>query len=100
MSNYLDFFPYSVPTYSTLIVLPTETTEYMTVTKSDIRQVEKQKTATVDIDIKRLTNRRDRQKFAYSIKELKSIAKNLGIKGSSTMNKENLVKFIKIKIKD
>lgn len=98
-SDSLSFFPFSVPTYTELVILPQESTQYDTLTLDEGQVIEKEKTFEVDIDMNRLTVRKDKQKIAYSIKELKSIAKFLKIKGSNNMNKENLVKYIRLKIK-
>ena len=95
----LDFFPFSYPTGSTLIELPIETTNYNTFEVEDTIVRDKEKTIELNIDMKKLTNKRDKTKTAYSIKELKNIAKTLGINGASGMNKENLVKYIKLKLK-
>ena len=97
--KFLSFFPFSVPKYNEKVVLPVESTMYDTLTLKEEQMVEKEKTIEIDIDMKRLTVRKDKQKIAYSIKELKSIAKFLCIKGASTMNKENLVKYIRLKTK-
>lgn len=95
----LPFFPFSVPTYTDIVQLPQESTRYDTLTLEEGQTIEKEKTVEVDIDMNRLTVRKDKQKIAYSIKELKSIAKFLGIKGANSMNKENLVKYIRLKVK-
>lgn len=95
----LDFFPLSYPTGSTLIELPQESTDYKTIEAGSTVVREREETVEIDIDMRRLTNKRDKSKNAYSIKELKNIAKALGIKGASGMNKENLVKYIKLKLK-
>jgi phage-related protein len=99
MTDQLPFFPFSVPTHSSMIILPQENTEYSTLTMEADQTIEAEKTLEFDIDMNRLTVNKDKQKIAYSIKELKSIAKYLGIKGANTMNKENLVKYIRLKIK-
>jgi hypothetical protein len=95
----LPFFPFSVPTYTDMVDIPQESTQYDTLTLEEDQTIEKEKTIEVDIDMSRLTVKKDKQKIAYSIKELKSIAKFLNIKGAKSMNKENLVKYIKLKIK-
>jgi hypothetical protein len=97
--NELPFFPFTIPTYSEKIILPQQNTEYKTLTMEKDITLEKEKTIEINIDPKRLTDRKDKQKIAYNIKELKNIAKYLNIKGANTMNKENLVKYIKLKIK-
>jgi len=97
--NTLDFFPYSYPTGSTIIELPHDSTDYKTFEVEDTIVREKERTVEINIDMRKLTDRRDKTKTAYSIKELKNIAKTLGIKGASAMNKENLVKYIKLKLK-
>lgn len=95
----LDFYPLSYPTGSTLIEFPQESTDYKTIEAGATIVREREKTVEINIDVRRLTNKRDKSKTAYSIKELKNIAKALGIKGASGMNKENLVKYIKLKLK-
>lgn len=95
----LDFYPFSYPTGSTVIEFPQELTDYKTIDIGKTIVREKEKTAEVNIDMRKLTNRRDKSKTAYSIKELKNIAKTLDIKGASSMNKENLIKYIKLKLK-
>lgn len=95
----LDFFPYSYPTSSEKVELPQEETSYKTVEVGDIKKREKDKTIEVNIDMRKLTNNREKNIPAYSVKELKNIARSLGVKGSSAMNKENLIKYIKIKLK-
>lgn len=93
------FFPFSFPTHTDMIELPQEITGYKTLTYTDDQTIEKQKTVEIDIDWDRVSVRKDKQNFIYSTKELKKIAKFLGIKGAGSMNKENLVKYIRLKRK-
>jgi len=86
-----DFFPLSYPTYSTVIELPQEASEYETVETGEIKRKEKEKTIELDLDIENLDNK--------NIKELKNIARSLNIKGAGGMNKKNLIKFIGLKLK-
>lgn len=95
----LDFFPYCYPTYEGKVILPENSTDYKTVEVEELKKREKDKTVEVNIDMKKLTNKREKSYISYSVKELKNIARTLGIKGAGSMNKENLIKYIKLKIK-
>jgi hypothetical protein len=86
-----DFFPFSYPTYSSKIEFPQDISEYGTIESGDIKMREKEKTVELDLDTSTLKDR--------SVKELKNIARTLGVKGASGMNKQNLIKFIKLKLK-
>ena len=95
----LDFFPYNYPTCEGKVKLPESSTEYKTLEMGEIKKREKDKTVEVNIDMRKLTNKREKSAITYGVKELKNIARTLGIKGSSSMNKENLIKYIKLKLK-
>lgn len=95
----LDFFPYCYPTCSGTVELPVEDTLYKTVELEEVKKREKEKTVEVNIDMRKLTNKKEKNNISYSVKDLKNIARTLGIKGSGNMNKENLIKYIKLKLK-
>lgn len=92
-----DFFPFAVPTYTQQIFLPEDFTTFDTTKAEELKDITREKTFETNIDLKRLEP--GKVKNPYSIKELKSIAKSLKIKNASSMNKENLIKFIKLKLK-
>ena len=95
----LNFFPFCYPTYENIIELPEVETEYKTVELGEVKKREKDKTVEVNIDMRKLTNNREKSYISYNVKELKNIARTLGIKGSGNMNKENLINYIKLKLK-
>lgn len=96
----LDFFPYNKPECEGRIKLPNYDIEIYSrdTSKTYIENyVNNEPEETYDIDIEKL--KANKSKDNYTLKEIKEIAADLGIKGVSIMSKKDIIKLILLKIK-
>ena len=95
----LDFFPYNKPSESGKIKLPDCDIEIYTrdTTSTYIEKyVKSEPTMSFNIDLEKL--KATKSKDNYTLKEIKEIAGNLGIKGISIMSKKDIIKLILLKM--
>ena len=96
---YLDFYPYNKPNYKGIITLPSSKLEIYTrdTSSSYVENYMKiTKPREYDIDLEKL--KKIKSKDNYTLKEIKTIAGNLGIKGISIMNKKDIIKLILLQL--
>ena len=96
----LDFFPFTSPSNREKIVFPTEDLQLESpkVKRESKRKEKKPEKIEITFDLDKVTLDSSKKSGGYNIQELKGIAKNLKIKGASTMKRAELVKFIKLKV--
>jgi len=96
----LDFYPFTLPDNKSVIKFPQQEKEIKTpINKKSMKKKEREKVK-INFDIEKVTLDSSKKSGGYTIQELKAIAKSLKIKGSSTMKRADLVKFIKLKVKN
>lgn len=94
-----DFHPYNKPSLKGKIILPENNKTYYKEYYNKNYYLEGEDFKDIDIDLEKLSGGRSVNESSYSLEELKDFAKQLNIDKFSTMNKKDLVKNIKLKLK-
>ena len=94
-----DFHPYNKPSMKGKIILPEDNRKFAKKYSSKKYYIETEEFKDIDINLEKLSGGRSIDEDSYNLEELKDFAKQLNIDKFSTMNKKDLVKNIKLKLK-